>query len=184
MKYFLSPSILNRTFNCHLQIGNGVLNAATDAIGYVDYTWTHALISHETYKGILQNCDLVNGNFSKKCNEFYSQASDEIGNIDYYNIYAPICHNADIKKNHKTTPTASVSLRINVWILIFNRKLLHQVITLSFSCILMSVDNQTHEYDPCSDYYVESYLNTAAVQSALHAKHKQWSGCRYMNYID
>ncbi|KAJ4724617.1 Carboxypeptidase [Melia azedarach] len=90
-------------------IGNGVLNAATDAIGYVDYTWTHALISHETYKGILQNCDLVNGNFSKKCNEFYSQASDEIGNIDYYNIYAPICHNADIKKNHKTTPTASVS---------------------------------------------------------------------------
>ncbi|KAJ4724616.1 Carboxypeptidase [Melia azedarach] len=129
-------------------IGNGVLNEATDAMGLIDHIWTHALISDETYRGIIENCDLVNGNSSKKCGEFLGQASHEIGDIDFYNIYAPICHKVHIEANQSTT-TAS-----------------------------------TEDYDPCSDYYVESYLNNAAVQSALHVKKTQWSGCSGFNWTD
>ncbi|KAK6138268.1 hypothetical protein DH2020_028015 [Rehmannia glutinosa] len=32
-------------------------------------------------------------------------------------------------------------------------------------------------FDPCSDAYVEHYLNTAEVQSALHVKPTTWQGC-------
>ncbi|KAJ4724619.1 Carboxypeptidase [Melia azedarach] len=115
-------------------IGNGVLNDPTDSIGFIDYTWTHALISDETYRGIIEYCDLVNGTSSEKCDEFYEQAGDEIGNIDFYNIYAPLCHKFHIEANQ--------------------------------------------------NYYVEAYLNNAAVQSALHVKHTQWSGCRHYNWTD
>ncbi|KAH9321478.1 hypothetical protein KI387_016117 [Taxus chinensis] len=74
--------------------GNGVINANTDGRGYVDYMWSHALISDETYEGVLKNCDFVSLNASgntPKCNIFYDQAYAESGNIDPYNIYAPLC---------------------------------------------------------------------------------------------
>ncbi|KAI3461198.1 hypothetical protein Pfo_017861 [Paulownia fortunei] len=39
-------------------------------------------------------------------------------------------------------------------------------------------------FDPCSDAYVEHYLNTAEVQSALHVKPTTWTGCRPYNWTD
>jgi hypothetical protein len=45
--------------------------------------------------------------------------------------------------------------------------------------MLLQMDN----FDPCSDYYVNAYLNDPAVQSALHANVTRldhpWSACRY-----
>lgn len=32
-------------------------------------------------------------------------------------------------------------------------------------------------YDPCSDHYVRSYLNSVEVQEALHARIRNWSAC-------
>lgn len=38
------------------------------------------------------------------------------------------------------------------------------------------------EFDPCSDNYVDNYLNTAQVQEAIHAKAVTWSDCNsYIN---
>jgi hypothetical protein len=38
-------------------------------------------------------------------------------------------------------------------------------------------------FDPCTDYYVDAYLNDPAVQKALHANVTRldhpWSACRY-----
>ncbi|KAL2507381.1 Serine carboxypeptidase-like 40 [Forsythia ovata] len=39
-------------------------------------------------------------------------------------------------------------------------------------------------FDPCSDTYVEYYLNNADVQSALHTKPTIWTGCRTYNWTD
>ncbi|KAL2485527.1 Serine carboxypeptidase-like 40 [Abeliophyllum distichum] len=39
-------------------------------------------------------------------------------------------------------------------------------------------------FDPCSDTYVEYYLNNADVQSALHTKPTIWTGCRSYNWTD
>ncbi|TXG73331.1 hypothetical protein EZV62_001910 [Acer yangbiense] len=123
-----------------IAIGNGVLNDYTDALGFIDYIWTHALISDQSYKGIQTYCDFVNGTDSEQCDKFLEQSWNEIGDIDYYNIYAPLCHtgNAD----NKASSTASVDT-----------------------------------FDPCSDLYVNSYLNKAEVQTALHANHIKWNGC-------
>lgn len=75
-------------------------------MGSVDYVWTHALISDESYKGIYKYCDFVNQNFSGKCEDFLDMAGEEIGDIDGYNIYAPLCE-VTIQDNNST---GSVSL--------------------------------------------------------------------------
>ncbi|KAI9200015.1 hypothetical protein LWI28_001514 [Acer negundo] len=40
------------------------------------------------------------------------------------------------------------------------------------------------DFDPCSDKYVNSYLNLAEVQTALHAKSTNWSACRSLTWTD
>ncbi|KAJ0017680.1 hypothetical protein Pint_11297 [Pistacia integerrima] len=92
-----------------IAIGNGVLNDVTDFMGDIDYVWTHALISDETYKGILKYCDLVNETFSEKCEDFLDRSWDEIGSIDDYNIYAPLCHSNDADYAQGNNYTGSVN---------------------------------------------------------------------------
>ncbi|GAB2214819.1 hypothetical protein Droror1_Dr00019183 [Drosera rotundifolia] len=51
---------------------------------------------------------------------------------------------------------------------------------LANSSIPGSVDN----FDPCSDYYVNAYLNNPEVQAALHARPTSWSTCNNFNWTD
>ncbi|KAL0370274.1 UNVERIFIED_CONTAM: Serine carboxypeptidase II-3 [Sesamum angustifolium] len=95
--------------------------------GYFDHLWTHALNSDETHAGILKYCDFVNDTASNKCFSFVQKSSDEAGDFDINNIYAPVCLNPVLKNGS----TGSVNF-----------------------------------FDPCSDTYVEYYLNTAEVQGA------------------
>ncbi|KAJ0084276.1 hypothetical protein Patl1_30128 [Pistacia atlantica] len=92
-----------------IAIGNGVLNDVTDLMGDIDYVWTHALISDETYKGILKYCDLVNETFSEKCEDFLDTSWDETIHIDRYNIYAPLCHSVDADYAQGNNYTGSVN---------------------------------------------------------------------------
>ncbi|KVH93255.1 Peptidase S10, serine carboxypeptidase [Cynara cardunculus var. scolymus] len=69
--------------------GNGIMNEDTDDRGFSDYLWSHALISDETYKKLTRQC--INGNTSKYCNDLEEELGEEIGNIDFYNIYGPTC---------------------------------------------------------------------------------------------
>jgi hypothetical protein len=43
---------------------------------------------------------------------------------------------------------------------------------------------QIEDFDPCTDFYVDAYLNDPAVQKALHTNVTRldypWSGCRYI----
>src|SRR4051812_25870275 len=56
-----------------------------------DYYWTHALISDEAYRAIQSMCTFANQNYSIACQAALRSASAEIGHIDHYNIYAPLC---------------------------------------------------------------------------------------------
>lgn len=71
-----------------------------------DYYWTHALNSDETNAGINKYCGYASGNSSAKCFHYQSQAGSEYGEIDIYNIYAPLCDDTTQKPNS----TGSVSL--------------------------------------------------------------------------
>ncbi|XP_021892585.1 serine carboxypeptidase-like 40 [Carica papaya] len=74
-----------------IAIGNAWIDDTTSLLGVYDYIWSHALNSDETHRGILLNCDFLTWNISDKCFQFLYQSDIEEGNIDYYNIYAPLC---------------------------------------------------------------------------------------------
>ncbi|KAJ7960385.1 Carboxypeptidase [Quillaja saponaria] len=128
-----------------IAIGNAWIDDPTNSKGMFDYLWTHALYSDETQAAIIKYCDFVSGNFSTKCTDFVYAAAVEKGNIDIYNIYAPICHDP----SQRNGSIGSV-----------------------------------YNFDPCSEYYVDAYLNTAEVQIALHANHIIWSSCRRYHWRD
>ncbi|KAK1680719.1 hypothetical protein QYE76_041567 [Lolium multiflorum] len=92
--------LLHNTYNnrtiVNLQgilVGNPYLDMNRNIKGAVDYFWTHAVMSDEVYANVTKNCD-----FDSVDGEWYSEpacsgALDgfQPGDIDGYNIYAPVC---------------------------------------------------------------------------------------------
>ncbi|XWS72969.1 hypothetical protein CRYUN_Cryun02cG0085500 [Craigia yunnanensis] len=83
-----------------IAVGNGWIDDLTGYLGQFDYLWTHALNSDETNKGIHTYCHYFNEKDPKQCVDFIYKAYDEAGDIDGYNIYAPLCqeHSSSSKK--------------------------------------------------------------------------------------
>ncbi|CAL5378749.1 unnamed protein product [Camellia sinensis] len=86
-----------------IMIGNGIMNDRTDDIGRLDYSWSHSLISDETYRGLLNHC-IMTPNDTKKCNDFIAREAKEIGYIDYYNIYGPTCLDSSMSPRKPKCP--------------------------------------------------------------------------------
>ncbi|MBA0674672.1 hypothetical protein Goari_016255, partial [Gossypium aridum] len=74
-----------------IAVGNGWIDDHTGYWGQFDYLWTHALNSDETNKGIHTYCHYFNDKDPKECDDFIIKAYNEPGDIDGYNIYAPLC---------------------------------------------------------------------------------------------
>ncbi|KAJ0010922.1 hypothetical protein Pint_34455 [Pistacia integerrima] len=87
--------ITNQTFIINLKgiaIGNAWIDAETGNKGMYDTFWTHALISDEVNKGINSNCNFsFNNSLSDECDSYLDQAHKSLGNINIYDIYAPLC---------------------------------------------------------------------------------------------
>ena len=79
------------------QIGNAWIDDVTGTKGIVDYLWTHALNSDQTHELIEKYCDYSSENISQICSNATRRALTEKGNIDFYNIYAPLCHDSSLK---------------------------------------------------------------------------------------
>ncbi|XP_068641250.1 serine carboxypeptidase-like 26 [Aristolochia californica] len=91
-----------------LMIGNGIMNLETDRIGIYDYLWSHALISDQTHQGLIEHCALKGSDEResiKRCLSFSEQLQREVGQIDYYNIYAPICSTSSSSRSKNRKPT-------------------------------------------------------------------------------
>ncbi|KAL2457467.1 Serine carboxypeptidase-like 40 [Forsythia ovata] len=80
-----------------IAIGNAWIDDNTSIKGIYDYFWTHALNSDETNAGINKYCDYVTGNFSDTCSKYQSKGNQEVGGLDIYNIYAPLCNSSTPK---------------------------------------------------------------------------------------
>ncbi|ESW32816.1 hypothetical protein PHAVU_001G019500 [Phaseolus vulgaris] len=72
-------------------IGNGWIDDNMCGKGMYEYFWTHAMNSDETHEGIERHCDFESGNLTSECNKYQRRGDDEIGVIDIYDIYAPLC---------------------------------------------------------------------------------------------
>ncbi|KAL8154377.1 hypothetical protein V2J09_012137 [Rumex salicifolius] len=81
-----------------IMMGNAVINDETDTKGMIDYFWTHAMISDESRNAIFKHCDFSPSaaTQSETCAVAYTDASEELGNIDIYNIYAPVCFSSNL----------------------------------------------------------------------------------------
>ncbi|CAI9104370.1 OLC1v1003027C1 [Oldenlandia corymbosa var. corymbosa] len=122
-----------------IAIGNAYVDVETQNRGVIDYILSHALISDEIYQGIISNCNFSFLNpSSDACKQYQDQATAAEGDINPYNIYAPLC------LSPSRPPPRS-------------------------------------EFDPCTGYYIDSYLNTPEVQQSLHANITglpgPWGGC-------
>lgn len=71
-----------------IMIGNGIMNDMTDNRGFYDYLWSHALISDKTHQGLVEYCKFPD---SYECKKLEDHIDLEVGLIDFYNIYAPVC---------------------------------------------------------------------------------------------
>ncbi|XP_024530915.1 serine carboxypeptidase 24 isoform X2 [Selaginella moellendorffii] len=137
-------------------VGNALLDHEKDRIGRVDFWWSHALISHNTYRSIVRYCNLkgeTNGT-QDQCSKIVLYAyQHEFGTMDRYNIYAPVCLRASSSQRTFTRFFSDPVSRIY----------------------------QYSGYDPCGDDYVEVYFNRPDVQQALHANVTgipyNWTGC-------
>ncbi|EFJ35996.1 serine carboxypeptidase-like enzyme [Selaginella moellendorffii] len=137
-------------------VGNAVTDWYYDNLGIVDYYWTHALISDETYTTMKRHCKFTSVELSSECQRIMDYASNqEIGNVDLHSIYTPVCLEATWssstgRKSSRTAPH---------W-------------------------NPTG-FDPCTPSYAEKYFNRPDVQRALHANGTPnnvphpWTPCNY-----
>ncbi|MBA0639819.1 hypothetical protein Goklo_022826, partial [Gossypium klotzschianum] len=77
---------------------------------------------------------------NKNANQTLINLKGIAGDIDGYNIYAPLC-------------------------------------LLDFSSSIKNSNDSVNSFNPCSDYYMISYLNRPEVQTALHAGVAKWHKC-------
>ncbi|XP_072974947.1 serine carboxypeptidase II-3-like isoform X3 [Typha angustifolia] len=151
-----------------IMIGNAVINDETDARGMYDYFWTHALISDDTIEAIHEYCNFSDdsGDQHEQCQQAIE--STQLGNLDIYNIYASLCLSTDTTSTPKN-PSVNLSFELNSPF-----SLLWPLKEFYF-CL------QVKNFDPCSDAYVNVYLNDPMVQEALHANVTKlkypWSSC-------
>ncbi|KAL6562151.1 hypothetical protein OROGR_003158 [Orobanche gracilis] len=137
-------------------LGNPETDDVEDLKGYVDYAWSHAIVSDETHKTIIESCDfhsadpLNDTNCSNATDEVYRQYNE----IDMYSLYTPTCIRSSDDKS------SSIIARLG-------------------SLTLMSLGFTV--YDPCLDDYAKSYYNRLDVQKALHVSDgttlRNWSIC-------
>lgn len=78
-----------------LKVGNPFLDGNRNIKGVVNYFWTHAVMSDEVYANVTKNCDFdnVDGTFADAACSGAAEAFHS-GDIDGYNIYAPVCIDA------------------------------------------------------------------------------------------
>ncbi|KAK1302429.1 Serine carboxypeptidase II-3 [Acorus calamus] len=85
--YITNQTIINLK---GIAIGNALIDDETNSVGTIDFFWSHAFISDETYNGIRLNCNFSTGaNETEKCDLYLNQV--DFGNTYPYDIYAPLC---------------------------------------------------------------------------------------------
>ncbi|XP_027163394.1 serine carboxypeptidase-like 40 isoform X1 [Coffea eugenioides] len=78
-------------------IGNADINHETDNIGMIDYWASHALISLESSRKIHKYCNFsLDAQRSDECSSTLGEVSNMLEDIDIYNIYYPLCLDANV----------------------------------------------------------------------------------------
>ncbi|KAK9092424.1 hypothetical protein Syun_027335 [Stephania yunnanensis] len=143
-------------------VGNPETSDADDLRGWVDYAWSHAIVSDETHKVISRYCDFYGTDTwsDENCSNAVDEIYKQYNHIDIYSIYTPVC-----LSNYTSKGTS------------FTKKTM-QVL---FKPLLKMMPRVLGGYDPCLDDYAKTFYNRADVQKALHVSDghhlRSWSIC-------
>lgn len=72
-------------------MGNPETDEYLDYKGYLEYAWSHSVISDEEYNKARRACNFKLEDWSNECDTAMAQVFDRYNEIDVYNIYAPWC---------------------------------------------------------------------------------------------
>ncbi|KAK6256639.1 hypothetical protein QUC31_000098 [Theobroma cacao] len=138
-----------------IAIGNAWVDDVACTKGLFDYLWTHALNSDETNEGINKYCNFASeDSLTKK-----ADADDNPIQCGKYQKQG-LLELGDINLYGIYAPPCYTS------------------------ALKSGSTGNVKNYDPCAEYYVNSYLNLAKVQAALHTKATNWSGCSDVGWTD
>jgi serine carboxypeptidase-like clade 2 len=130
-------------------------------------------MSDEVYANVTKNCNFGSA-FETPSSEAACDGALEtfvVGDIDYYNIYAPVCLTMP---NGTYYPSGYVRPQLlSFSLLSSNRQRFSSELLNTFFLFKLQLPG----YDPCSDYATYGYLNDPAVQNAFHARATQWKPC-------
>ncbi|XP_073129232.1 serine carboxypeptidase-like 40 [Henckelia pumila] len=130
-----------------IMIGNAVINDETDSKGMYEFFASHALISDQSFNDIMKYCDFSpnSSGDSEECSQALEEADGNVGNIDIYNIYAPLCHNSSLtQKPKKTSVTSSDPCSDNYVHAYLNRAEVQQALHAN-------VTKLNYDWEACSD---------------------------------
>lgn len=80
--------------------------------GYLEFLWSHGVISDEAWRRILGNCTFTQAD-DWQC--FVVAHSFQKGNIDLYDIYAPVCLQAANGTYYSSSHVRSMITSIFLW---------------------------------------------------------------------
>ncbi|CAI9103885.1 OLC1v1002467C1 [Oldenlandia corymbosa var. corymbosa] len=80
-----------------IAVGNAFIDKEADYKGFIEYDWSHNLVSEEIYMGIKSSCnfnfsDSNNTGWSDKCQQYLDMRRNILKNINVYDIYSPLCN--------------------------------------------------------------------------------------------
>ncbi|ESQ29337.1 hypothetical protein EUTSA_v10023439mg [Eutrema salsugineum] len=134
-------------------LGNPLTSFAEDWTGWVDYAWSHAVISDETYRTIKRSCNFSSNTTWEvtECNDGVNEVLKQYKEIDQFSLYTPMCiHHSSKLDSYPSSKT---------------------------------IPRLFDGFDPCLDDYARVFYNRADVQKSLHATDgvhlKNWTICNH-----
>lgn len=137
-------------------MGNPETSDPDDLRGMVDYAWSHAVVSDETYKIIKETCDFNSSDVysNPDCKQGLDDMLTQYNEIDIYSLYTSVC-------DANSTSSGSIDSMLKT-----SPKMMLRIMG---------------GYDPCLDGYANAFYNRPDVQRALHASDglhlRKWSIC-------
>lgn len=85
-----------------IQLGNPDISNPDDWRGWVDYAWSHAVISDETHRNINRLCNFSSDDVwnNDKCNEAIAEVDKQYNEIDIYSLYTSACKGDSAKSSY------------------------------------------------------------------------------------
>lgn len=164
-----------------MQLGNPVLEFATDFNSRAEFFWSHGLISDSTYNVFTWACnysryvgEYYRGFVSPMCSKVMSLVSRETSRfVDKYDVTLDVCLPSIFSQSKLLTPHVSLIIIFACFYILFSFyqgsiSSIFLFLSQSFQCY-SSLQQVGETIDVCVEDEMLRYLNRRDVQKALHA---------------